>query len=123
MTDLTAKVLSPMEIAEKVVELEKLQRQLKIKVSDMKAQLLKTTQDLDVLTLKTGSYTISRVKRQNLNVINKKALAEELESMGIDVIYSIDMDYMKPVVKNRVEELNNAEMTDTEYISIRINKE
>ena len=128
MTDITSDItevtpdLSPMQIAQQVVKLEQLHREIKGRLDNMKSQLLAKTKELDVITLKTGSYTISRASRKTIKVLSKKGLAKELEGMGLEVLYAIDMDYMKPVVKNVIDKLEYATETETEYVSIRIAK-
>ncbi|RKY72543.1 MAG: hypothetical protein DRP97_00485 [Candidatus Latescibacterota bacterium] len=114
--------LKPFEIAEQVVKLQSVKKEVDSRLKEMKASLLETTKSLDVLTLKTGSYTISRATRSTVKVLDKKALSKELESMNVEVVYGMDMDYMKPVVKKLVDDLDNAEVNETEYVSIRINK-
>ena len=115
---------SPMQKVEKLMEYQAIVKDLKPKIDELKADLLKITQDLDVYTLKTGRYTISRAKKITPKVINFKQLKESLDKAEIPYITEeVFAEQMKLVFKQAIEEkreLEGLEALVTEYISIRI---
>ena len=115
---------SPMQKVEKLMEYQAIIKDLKPKIDELKADLLKITQDLDVYTLKTGRYTISRAKKITPKVINFKQLKESLDKAQIPYITEeVFAEQMKLVFKQAIEEkreLEGLEGLVTEYISIRI---
>ena len=124
MNDLLVKnANSPMEKAQKIVELTKIIKDAKAIVDEYKIDLLKVTQEMDVLTLKTGSYTISRAKRITPRVTDFKTLKESLDKENIP--YEVEEAFtpqMDLVFKNLVKEdrkLDGLEALETEYIMIR----
>lgn len=124
MNDLLVKdANSPMEKAQKVVELTNVIKEAKVIVEEYKADLLKVTQEMDVLTLKTESYTITRAKRITPKVVDFKTLKTSLDKEEIP--YEVEEAFtpqMKVVFKNIVKEgreLDGLEALETEYIMIR----
>lgn len=120
---LEVKANSPMEKAQKIVELTDIVKKAKAIIDEYKAELLKITQEMDVITLKTGTYTITRAKRITPKVISFKVLKESLEKENIpyetEEAFTPQMDV---VFKNLVKEnrtLDGLEALSTEYISIR----
>lgn len=115
---------SPMQKVEKLMEYQAIVKDLKPKIDELKADLLKITQDLDVYTLKTGRYTISRAKKVTPKVIDFKQLKESLDKAEIPYITEeVFAEQMKLVFKQAIEEkreLEGLESLITEYISIRI---
>ena len=105
MNDLLVKnANSPMEKAQKIVELTKIIKDAKAIVDEYKIDLLKVTQEMDVLTLKTGSYTISRAKRITPRVTDFKTLKESLDKENIP--YEVEEAFtpqMDLVFKNLVK--------------------
>lgn len=124
MNDLLVKnANSPMEKAAKVVELTEFIKAAKVIVDEYKVDLLKATQEMDVLTLKTGSYTITRAKRITPKVLDFKTLKDSLDKA--DIPYEVEEAFtpqMTVVFKNIVKEgkkLEGLEALETEYIMIR----
>jgi len=122
--DITKQVetFSPIEMAGEVVALQKQEKELKERLKNFRMRLLNLTKTLDVITLKTGDYTISRAKRKYVKVNSKKLLEKELKAREVPLVYCLDMDYMKPAVKQLADELDSVDVGATEYISIRVNK-
>lgn len=118
---------SPMEKAAALVELETLHKKVKDKIAIYKADLLKITQDLDVYTLKTGSYTITRAKRITPQIIDFETLKLSLKKEDIPFdVKEVFADYMTEVFKTAIEEkrpLDGLGILETEYIMIRVSKE
>ncbi len=123
---------SPMQKAQKLVELgteaKKLREQLAIITEQMqvyKDDLLKITQDLDVLTLKTGSYTISRAIRITPQVENFDKLKISLEKADIPVMiveaFAPQMDEVFKEALKEGKEFDGLGKRETQYISVRIN--
>ena len=123
---LSQKPTSPMEKAAKLVELEVILKEIKQQIDEYKAELLQVTKELDVMTLKTGSYTISRAKRISPKVIDFDALKSSLEKADIPyVTQEVFGDQMKLVFKQLAEEkreMAGLEVQETEYLSIRVAK-
>ena len=124
MNDLLVKnAQSPMEKAQKIVELTQVIKEAKSIVDEYKVDLLKATQEMDVLTLKTGSYTITRAKRITPRVVSFKQLKESLDKENIpyetEEAFTAQMDLVfKQLVKDK-KELNGLEALETEYIMVR----
>jgi len=151
MTDITPqtdKNINPIEAATQIVKLQGLIKQSTERLEQLKSALLVTMQDNDVLTLKTGKYTISRAIRPNVKVFNHTKLKESLKDKGHEVIIKhgiVDKNYiedinnylkqqgldyqveevvdekiMKPLILDQKPE--GVDLSETQYISIRIKK-
>lgn len=117
---------SPMAKARRLFELQQIMKEIKPEIDALKEDLLKVTQDLDVITLKTGDYTISRAKRVTPHVEDFEALKKALDERNVpyQVIQAFSKN-MLPVFQTFIEhneELDGLSGTETEYISIRIAK-
>lgn len=128
---LTMTPKSPMQKAARLVELrteeKKLRDKLALLVEEMqpyKDDLLKVTQDLDVLTLKTGSYTISRAIRISPQVEDYETLKASLEKAGVPVlVHETFMPQMDEVFKEALKEGREFEglgKKETQYIAVRV---
>lgn len=117
---------SPMEKAQTLMELEALNREIYKKIKQLKDELLKATQELDVLSLKTGSYTISRVKRITPRVEDFEKLKISLEKAGVPYeTKEVFADQMNIVFREAIKEgkeFKGLDKQETEYVMIRINK-
>lgn len=116
-----------MEKAAKLVELEAIAKQVKAQIDQYRAELLEETKRLDVLQIKTGTYTISRVKKLLPKVTDFTALKNALEQANIpyDTVETF-ADHMKQTFKQIAEDgrkLDGLEVAESEYVMIRINKE
>ena len=115
---------SPMEKAKKLMELQKIVKNLKPIIDELRSDLLKVTQDLGVLTLKTELYTISRSKRVTPEVVDFKLLKQSLIDNKIPFgTQEVFADYMSVSFKKLIEdkrEMPGLEGKETEYISVRI---
>ena len=116
----------PVQKAEALVRMKAQAKELKEKIDQYTDELLKLTQEQDVLTLKTGSYTISRAKRITPQVTSFKDLRNSLEENNIpyDVKLVFD-DHMTETFKKIIESgktLDGLEAKETEYLSIRVTK-
>lgn len=116
-----------MEKAAKLVELETIAKQVKAQIDQYRAELLEETKRLDVLQIKTGTYTISRVKKLLPKVTDFTALKNALEQANIpyDTVETF-ADHMKQTFKQIAEDgrkLDGLEVAESEYVMIRINKE
>lgn len=128
MNQIIKTIESPIIKASRLMELEKQKKEIAQEIDILKADLLKTTQELDVLSLKTGSYTISRVKRLTPKIINIPLLKKELDKRNIPYIMEETFaEQMKPVFKQLAEQVVESKETikgfetmETEYIMIRV---
>ena len=115
---------SPMAKMQKLMELQAIVKELKPQIDELKADLLKVTQDLDVYTLKTGDYTLSRAKRITPQVVDFKLLKETLDKEDIpyetEEVFTAQTNVMfKQAIADK-RELAGLEALETEYISIRL---
>ena len=124
MTTKITKTIIPSEAVEEVIHLEQTKRGLDERLKTLRAGLLEETKRMDVISLKTGKYTLTRATRTTIRVVDDAEVKEELEKMGHQVITKevVDMDFMKPLVKANVDKLDGATKTETEYLTIRSNK-
>lgn len=123
---------SPMQKAEALAELSVKARDLRTELKEIEEQmrpfkedLLKVTQNLDVYTLKTGNYTISRGRRITPVVEDFDKLKENLERENIPYETETVFKNMDVVFKEAVKEgrgLEGLEAKETQYISVRVNK-
>ena len=121
---LTQNPNSPAVKAKKLMELQTIYKELKPQIDELKADLLQIMQEQDVLTLKTGTYTLSRAKRITPQVIDFKTLKASLEQANIDVLTEeVFAPQMDIVFKQAIEEgkqFDGLESKTTEYVSVRI---
>ena len=121
----TAKKLAPMEVAEEVIKLEKLKREVDTRLKEHKANLLRVMLELDVLQLKTGSYTLSRKKYSRVKVVDDEKAEKALEARGVPVETKVvlDMDLMKVPLKALVdsgENIDGVELVESDFVSVRL---
>ena len=123
---LKIKANTPMEKADQLVQLEAIKKGIDKKIKEYKADLLKATQELDVLQLKTGKYTISRVSRVTPRVLDFETLKESLEKAHIPYdTQETFSDHMRAVFTRAVKEgkqLDGLDALETEYVMVRIAK-
>lgn len=117
---------SPMQKAARLFELQTLMKEIKPEIEALKDDLLSAMQSNDTLTLKTGSYTLSRASRTTPKVVDYETLKESLIKSDIpfETIETF-APFMTDVFKRIVEEgkeLEGLEALKTEYISIRLTK-
>lgn len=118
---------SPMQKAQALIQLEAIKKQIDEKISKYRADLLETTRNLNVLSLKTEEYVISRVKKTYTSVSDFETLKASLEKENIpyDTVETF-ADHMKETFKQIAEsgkKLEGLETKDSEYIMIRLAKE
>lgn len=117
---------SPALKVKRLMELQELVNKAKPEIDRLKAELLQTMQEQDVLSLKTGSYTLSRAKRVTPQVVNYETLKKSLENEGIEVItQEIFAPQMDVVFRQAIEEgreFEGLEAKQTEYVAIRLKK-
>lgn len=110
----------------KLVELEKQLKIYKEQVAEIKEELLDTMQKNDVLTLKTGEYTISRAKRVTPQVEDYEKLKKSLDKEDIPYeVVEAFAPHMTETFKQIVKmgkQLDGLEAKETEYVSVRIAK-
>lgn len=117
---------SPMAKAARLIELQNIMKSIKPEIDAIKADLLKVTQELDVYTLKTGSYTISRAKKVTPEVVNFETLKKSLDEKNIPYqtvkAFSVNMRHVfQKLIEDKVE-IEGLDGLETEYIMVRINK-
>lgn len=124
MNKLQTRKTLPVDKARRLMELQALMKELKIEADELKADLLKTTQQLDVYTLKTGEYTISRVKKITPHVEDFETLKKALEEAEIEVYteetFSPVMDVVFKQILADGKNIDGLEGKVTEFISIRL---
>jgi hypothetical protein len=120
--------LTAMEMAAQMVKLETLKKDVEARLRVIKQELLTTMQDLDVLTLKTGSYTLTRRMWKKAMVNDDEAAIKALEAMGVptETKVVLDMGLMKIPVDNLLnegKEIDGIELRETPYVSVRLAKD
>ena len=124
MNDLLTQNSSPALKAKKLMELQTLYKEIKPQIEQLKAELLQIMQEQDVLTLKTGTYTLSRAKRITPQVIDFKTLKKSLEEADILVMteetFSPQMTVVFKNLANENRQLDGLEFLSTEYVSVRV---
>lgn len=119
--------LTAIEKAEELIMLEKAYKEIKQKLDQYRADLLEETKRMNVLSLKTEAYTISRVKKTLPRVLNVPALRKALEQENIPYeTQEVFSDHMTPVFKQLIEDgrsLDGLSAIESEYITIRVHKE
>ena len=114
----------PIAKIKRLVELDKQYDAIKKERDLLREQLLVATQQLDVLTLKTGEYTISRAKRLTPRVTGYETLKKSLDTANIPYeTYETFTPQMTVLFKQIIKEgkkLDGLEISTVEYISIRV---
>lgn len=115
--------LTQSQKAERLLKLADLKKQVETAYNALRDELLKSTQELDVYTLKTGSYTLTRATRVTPQVVDYTKLKETLEKENIPyTTKEVFGDEMTEVFKLAIKEgrvLDGLSALKTEYISIR----
>lgn len=115
--------LTQSQKAERLLKLTELKKQVETAYNALRDELLKSTQELDVYTLKTGSYTLTRATRVTPQVTDYTKLKETLEKENIPyTTKEVFGDEMTEVFKLAIKEgrvLDGLESKVTEYITIR----
>jgi len=119
--------LAPMEVAEQVMKLEQLNRDVDKRLKEYKSQLLDVMTEMDVVQLKTGSYTLSRKEYNRVSVEDDMEAKAALEAMEVPVETKevLDWDLMKIPVKTLVDEgkqIPGIKEIRTPYVSVRLAK-
>lgn len=122
---------SPMEKAGKLVKLGAKAKALRAELDlitdqmqPLKDDLLKTTQDLGVLTLKTEKYTISRAIRISPQVEDFETLKASLEKENVpvltEVVFAPQMDEVFKEALKEGREFKGLGKRETQYITVRV---
>ena len=128
--DLLVKGDSPMVSASRLailsIKAKRLRDELKVITDEMqplKDGLLRVTQELDVLTLKTGEYTITRAIRTSPIVEDFETLKESLEQNEVpfDTVetFSPQMSVVFKEALKSGREYDGLGKKETQYISVR----
>lgn len=117
---------SPMAKAARLFELQTLLKEIKPEIDALKLDLLNVMQSLDVQTLKTGTYTLSKAKRITPRIEDFETLKKSLTEQQIPFeTVETFAPFMTDVFKRAVEEgrkLDGLDALETEYVSIRVAK-
>jgi hypothetical protein len=117
---------SPMEKAAKLMELEQQKKILTDMITEIKSDLLEVMQGQDVISLKTGQYTITRAKRITPQIVDFESLKRSLDLHDIPYeTKEVFDERMMPVFKTLVEEgreVPGLEGLQTEYVMVRLAK-
>lgn len=122
--------LTGLELAQNIVKLEALKKEVAGRLEEMRSRLLVQLQEQDVMQIKTGSYTISKARRITTKVTDQikaiEFLKPRLGEANVMTKLVLDMDYMKPVLDGIIEEggtIDGVEQLVTEYPIVRLAKE
>lgn len=117
--------LAPMAVAKEVMKLERLKRDIEERLKAHKKYLLETMLELDVVSLKTGTYTLSRKQYKRIRIEDDKKASAYLEKMEVPVEMKkvLDMDLMRIPIKALLDEgkqIDGVSEIKTEYVSVRL---
>lgn len=116
----------PMQKAKRLVELQQKEYEIKKEILKLKEELLIITRSLDVLSLKTGTYTISRVVKKLIRVTDFEQLKSSLEKADIPYltkeVFADQMDLVfKQLIDTKPTRLpKGLSFLKSEYIMIRL---
>ncbi len=116
--------LPAIKMVDEIIHLEATKRGLDKQIKDYREKLMQVIKKNKVVSLKTDKYIITKAVRKTIRVIDDARVKKDLEKMGHQVLTKevIDMRYMKALIEDNVQDLEGASKTETEYLSIRINK-
>lgn len=113
------------EAADRLTKLATYKKQIETAYNAYRDKLLAATKQHDVLTLKTGSYTITRACRTTPKVEDYETLKVSLQKGNIPfTTKEVFGDEMTEVFKQAIKEgreLDGLSSTTTEYVSVRVN--
>jgi len=116
--------LTPFQKAARFYEVEKVYKKLKLERDTLKADLLKMTQDLGVLTLKTDIYVLSRIKKITPQIESYRTLKASLEAENIPIVleehFAPQMLILFKELIKEGRELDGLGKLETEYIQVRL---
>jgi hypothetical protein len=127
MTDLiNIQAKTPAEMADKVVKLKELKKQVDAKLKELSNGLLESMKEFDVLTLKTGQLTITRQSRTTCSIEDLEELKGFCEDRKLyfktkEVADDITVNQVKEIVKTG-QEVDGVEVKNTEYVVIKATK-
>ena len=117
--------LTPSQEAQQLVKLQVLEKDIKARIDASRLRLLKIMQDNDVLSLKTGEYTLFRTKRLTTTIVDQKQAIQCLKDMNVEVVTEVVLsDVMKLTYKGLIEQgkdIDGIATSNSEYVSVRVN--
>ena len=108
----SAEIKTTNDVARDYVRLTALKKEIESRLINYRQQLLNTTRELGVLTLKTEHYTISRVSSGSPKMIDMVATVKSLRSKNIPI--PIETTIRTDKIASLIEFLRDANMS--EYI-------
>lgn len=121
MTDLI-----PTNDIQKLAELDVQYDKIKKQRDELRARLLEKAQELDVWSLKTGTYTLYRAKRLTPRVTSMKALKTTLEAEKIPYdtmeVFTPQTFAAFRLLAKEGRQLEGLEVQETEYVAIKTQK-
>lgn len=124
---ITQQTKTPAEMAARLVKLKEAKKMIDDELKEINEKLLEEMQHFDVLTLKTGQFTVSRAKRVTPKVTNLDDLEGYFTDKGLQfttkaVPDDVTMNTIKEMVKAGTMP-DGVEAQETEYVTVRIAKE
>jgi len=115
--------LIPTSKIQKLATLEISYKKIKEEREQLRAELLETMQELDVESLKTGSYTLYRAKRITPQVTNMDFLEAQLELKNIPYetmrVFTPQTFVAFRLLAKEKRVLDGLEFTETEYVVVK----
>ncbi len=123
LTTVPVQDLAPAQMASQLVKLKELAKTVKERIATLDALLLEEMKRLDVLTIKTASYTLTRATRSTLRIDNEDEVVQALTQKGLEVTW--DKKFSEQTTNTikllvRTEIVEGAHLDETPYISIRL---
>lgn len=109
-------------LKEKIEKTRELAAVLDLKQSEVKRQLLEMIHEDHVRTIKTEFFTISRVGKPQIKIVDEDKLKDWFAENELAPIIKMDYQANLPAIKQALKEgqdVPGVAVTNTEYISIK----
>lgn len=119
--------MSPMEAARSLVDIELQLKNLEQQKKFLKGLLMNVMKAHDTFSLRTGSYTLSRVKKPFVKVLSVERLKQYLDKKDIPYytqeVFAPSMDEVfKTLAKQEENPVPGLDYHETEYVMVKVNK-
>lgn len=118
--------LTPAKKVENLVKLQELEKGVKAKIAELRASVMESMKQNDLLQYKTSNYIVFRQTRKTPQIDHQTAITA-LDEMGVPLVTKVvlDMEYMKKPLaelEKKGQAVDGIEYNETETIVIRIQK-
>jgi hypothetical protein len=119
-----AKIKTFIQLKDKRAKVAKLKADLDAMYDQLRADLLSSMNENDVLTLKTKEYTISKTTRRVVSITNQTELLEYFHSRGLELPVKLDYWGALPQINAHLKEnpVPGVEEKSAEYVAVKLNQ-